>query len=272
MRKENNVVKCLLISVTIIFITVVLFVPLAAVFVKAFENGIKPYFTAITDPITLKAIKLTLTAIIFAVPINTIFGVSAAWLITKFDFKLKKLLLTIIDLPFAISPVIIGFMFVLLFSNNHGLLGGMLNELNLTVIFSAPGIIIVTIFVTFPFVARELIPLMEAQGVLEEEAAIILGANGLQTFFKVTLPNIKWGLIYGVILTTARAAGEFGAVSVVSGHIRGVTNTIPLQVEVLYNEYQFQAAFAVASLLTLVALLDLVFKKIFENKINVNVK
>lgn len=272
MKRENNIVKWILIFITVVFITTVLFVPLVAVFLKGFENGIKPYFDAVTDPITLKAIKLTLTAVAFSVPINTVFGISAAWLITKYDFKLKKLLTTVIDLPFAISPVIIGFMFVLLFSNNSGLLGGILNKLDLKIIFSAPGIIIATVFVTFPFVARELIPLMEAQGTQEEEAAIILGANGWQTFFKVTLPNIKWGLVYGVILTTARAAGEFGAVSVVSGHIRGVTNTVPLHVEVLYNEYQFQAAFAVASLLTLIALLDLVFKKLLKNKINTGVK
>ncbi|MGL4772322.1 MAG: sulfate ABC transporter permease subunit CysW [Clostridium sp.] len=267
MIKEGKLVRVLLILIAITFITVVLFIPLVAVFIKGFEKGISPYFNAILDPITLKAIKLTLITILVAVPINTVFGVSAAWVITKFEFRFKRVLLTIIDLPFAISPVIIGFMFVLVFSNNYGLLSPALNELGVKIIFSPLGIILATTFVTFPFVARELIPLMEAQGTQEEEAAIILGASGLQTFLKVTLPNIKWGLVYGVVLTIARAAGEFGAVSVVSGHIRGVTNTVPLHVEVLYNEYKFQAAFAVASILTLIALLDLVFKKILKNKV-----
>lgn len=267
MNRESKLVERSLITITISFIAIVLFIPLVSVFFRAFEKGIAPYFEAITNPITLSSIKLTLLSIIVAVPINTIFGISAAWLLTKYDFKFKKVLLTIIDLPFAISPVIIGFMFVLMFSNNHGLLGDILNELNVRILFSAPGIILATIFVTFPFVARELIPLMESQGNQEEEAAIILGATGWQTFIKVTLPNIKWGLIYGVILTTARAAGEFGAVSVVSGHIRGLTNTIPLQVEVLYNEYKFQAAFAVASILTLISFLDLIAKKFIKSKI-----
>ncbi|MGL5151556.1 MAG: sulfate ABC transporter permease subunit CysW [Clostridium sp.] len=265
--KEGNLVKNSLIAITIIFITVVLLVPLISVFIKGFENGISQYLKEISNENTLKAIKLTIIAIVVAVPINTVFGVCTAWVITKYDFRFKRVLTTLIDIPFAISPVIIGFMFVLVFSNSHGVLGPILNEFGMKILFSPPGIILSTVFVTFPFVARELIPLMESLGSSEEEGAIILGATGFQTFFKVTLPNIKWGLIYGVILTIARAAGEFGAVSVVSGHIRGVTNTIPLHVEMLYNEYNYQGAFAVASLLTFVALLDLIIKTILKRKI-----
>ena len=219
------------------------------------------YFASISDPMALKAVQLTLITIGVAVPLNTAFGLTVAWAVAKFSFKGKNLLITIIDLPFAISPVIAGLIFVLLFSTTHGLLAPLLNAWGLRIIFAPPGIILATIFVTLPFVARELIPLMEAQGTAEEEAALTLGASGWKTFFLITLPNVKWALIYGVMLTAARAAGEFGAVSVVSGHVRGLTNTIPLHVEILYNEYKFSAAFAVASLLTLIAIISVCYKK-----------
>lgn len=266
-RYENKIIKYFLISVALIYIILILIVPIISVFFKAFENGLKPYFDAITDEYTLKALKLTLLTIVITVPINTIFGIVAAFAIAKFEFKGKSLLLSILDLPFAVSPVIAGLIFVLLFSTNHGYLGEFLNENNIKIIFAPPGIIIATLFVTMPFVAKELIPLMESLGNNEEEAATILGASGWKTFLKVTLPNIKWGLFYGIILSTSRAAGEFGAVSVVSGHIRGLTNTIPLHIEVLYNEYQYNAAFSVASILTIIAVVNLIIKNISEWKV-----
>lgn len=255
----------LLIGVALGFVVMFLIVPLFLVFEQALEKGFSVYWEAIREPDTFKAIQLTLITAAISVPLNLIFGIVAAWLISKFDFLGKNILITLIDLPFAISPVISGLIFVLLFGL-QGLLGQWLSSHNLKIIFAVPGIILATIFVTFPFVARELIPVMQSLGSEEEEAALVLGANGWQTFFRVTLPNIKWGLLYGVILCNARAMGEFGAVSVVSGHIRGQTNTIPLQVEILYNEYNFTAAFAVASLLALLALVTLIVKTIVEWK------
>lgn len=263
---SGKLVKAGLITVALLYILGVLIIPLVAVFVKGLEKGFALYIASITDPLALEAIKLTLIAMVVAVPLNTIFGLFAAWLISKYEFRGKNILITIIDMPFAISPVIAGFIFVLLFSNTHGLFGDLLTNLDLKIIFNTPGVILATIFVTFPFVARELIPIMQSKGSSEEEAALTLGASGIKTFIKVTLPNIKWALLYGVILTSARAAGEFGAVSVVSGHIRGLTTTLPLHVEILYNEYQFSAAFAVASLLTIIALVNLVVKSITEWK------
>lgn len=260
---EPAIVRWLLITVALLFLALFLVAPLAAVFVAAFEKGLGAYLDAIREPDALAAIKLTLIAAGIAVPMNVVFGVCAAWAITKFDFRGKNLLLTLIDLPFAVSPVISGLIFVLLFGA-RGTFGPWLEVHDIKIIFATPGIVLATMFVTFPFVARELIPLMQAQGTEEEEAAIVLGAGGWQTFRRVTLPNIRWGLLYGIILCNARAMGEFGAVSVVSGHIRGETNTIPLQVEILYNEYNFTAAFAVASLLTLLALLTLVVKSLVE--------
>ncbi len=265
--RDSKVVRVILTAIALLFFTVMLLVPLISVFVKAFEQGTKVYLAAISDPMALSAIKLTLLTIAIVVPINTVFGVIAAWAVAKFKFKGKNLLITVIDLPFAISPVVAGLIFVLLFSTSHGILATLLNELGLKIIFAPPGIIIATLFVTLPFVARELIPLMESQGTAEEEAALTLGASGLKTFWLITLPNIKWALLYGVMLTAARSAGEFGAVSVVSGHIRGLTNTVPLHVEILYNEYKFSAAFAVASLLTLIALINLIIKNISDWKI-----
>lgn len=263
----KTVTKVALITIALIYIFAILIIPLIAVFVKGLEKGLDLYISSITDPIALDAIKLTLTAMAVALPLNTIFGLFSAWLISKFEFRGKNILITIIDMPFAISPVIAGFVFVLLFSNTHGLFGDLLTSLDMKIIFNTPGVILATVFVTFPFVARELIPIMQSNGNNEEEAAITLGASGIKTFFKVTLPSIKWALLYGVILTSARAAGEFGAVSVVSGHIRGLTTTLPLHVEILYNEYQFSAAFAVASLLTIIALINLIVKSVTEWKI-----
>lgn len=265
---ENKIFQRIMVLIAMLYVAVILIIPLVAVFVEAMKKGFSVYYEAISDPMTLAALHLTLITISVAVPLNTIFGIAASWAIAKFDFKGKNILLTIIDLPFAVSPVIAGFVFVLLFSDTHGLLGGWLTAHNLKIIFSTPGIVISTVFVTLPFVARELIPLMQSQGNSEEEAALTLGANGWKTFWLVTLPNIKWALLYGIILTAARAAGEFGAVSVVSGHIRGVTNTLPLHVEVLYNEYNFTAAFAVASLLTAISIINLVAKNIVAWKIN----
>ncbi|KMT20954.1 sulfate ABC transporter permease subunit CysW [Clostridium cylindrosporum] len=262
-----SIAKITLTAIALIYVFAVLILPLVAVFVKGLEKGYSVYIASITDPIALDAIKLTLKAILIAVPLNTVFGIVAAWLISKFEFKGKNILITIIDMPFAISPVIAGFVFVLLFSDTHGLFGEILTKYDMQIIFNTPGIIIATVFVTFPFVARELIPIMQSKGSSEEEAALTLGASGLKTFFKITLPNIKWALLYGVILTAARAAGEFGAVSVVSGHIRGLTTTLPLHIEILYNEYQFSAAFAVASLLTIIALINLIAKSVIEWKI-----
>ena len=254
-----------LVTVALAFVVLFLFIPLAAVFTEALRKGWDVYLEAIREPDALSAIKLTLTAAAIAVPLNLVFGVAAAWAIAKFDFRGKNVLLTLIDLPFSVSPVISGLIYVLLFGA-QGWFGEWLREHDIKILFAVPGIVLATIFVTFPFIARELIPLMQAQGSEEEEAALVLGASGWKTFWHVTLPNIKWGLLYGVILCNARAMGEFGAVSVVSGHIRGETNTMPLQVEILYNEYNFTAAFAVASLLTLLALVTLALKTIVEWK------
>lgn len=269
-RFEENVatrepawVKGVLITIALAFFGLFLLLPLMTVFAEAFRKGWQVYFAALVEPDALSAIALTLLVAAIAVPLNLVFGVAAAWAIAKFDFRGKQLLTTLIDLPFSVSPVIAGLMFVLLFGM-QGWFGPWLMAHDVKIIFAVPGLVLATIFVTFPFVARELIPLMEAQGREEEEAAIVLGASGWQTFWRVTLPNVKWGLLYGVILCNARAMGEFGAVSVVSGHIRGRTNTLPLQVEILYNEYNFAAAFAVASLLALLALLTLVIKSLVE--------
>lgn len=256
-------VRVLLTVTAFTFLTLFLFVPLAAVFAEALKKGWEVYLKAIIEPDALSAIRLTLIAAGIAVPLNLVFGVAAAWTIAKFEFRGKNVLLTLIDLPFSVSPVISGLIYVLLFGA-QGWFGPWLREHDIKILFAVPGIVLATIFVTFPFIARELIPLMQAQGSEEEEAALVLGASGWKTFWYVTLPNIKWGLLYGVILCNARAMGEFGAVSVVSGHIRGETNTMPLQVEILYNEYNFTAAFAVASLLTLLALLTLALKMIVE--------
>lgn len=258
-------VRIPLIAIALGFLLLFLVLPLVAIFIKAFEKGAGVYVAAITDPDALSAIKLTLFVAILTVPLNAIFGIAAAWAITKFEFKGKSLLITLIDLPFAISPVIAGLVFVLLFSA-HGLFGEFLFANDIKILFAVPGIVLATLFVTFPFVARELIPLMQAQGTAEEEASLTLGAGGFKTFLHVTLPNIKWGLLYGVILCNARAVGEFGAVSIVSGHIRGLTNTMPLHIEILYNEYQFSAAFAVASLMSILAIITLVLKNFIEWK------
>ena len=257
--REPRWVKYLLLTIAIVFFVACLILPLIIVFYEAFKQGIEVYFQALIDPDTLAAVKLTLIAAGISVPLNVIFGIAAAWAIAKFDFKGKSLLTTLIDLPFSISPVIAGLMLVLIFGIN-GWFGEWLATYDIKILYAIPAIVIATIFITFPFVARELIPLMQSQGSSEEEAALVLGANGWQTFWKVTLPNIKWGLIYGIILCNARAMGEFGAVSVVSGHIRGETNTLPLHIEILYNEYTFSAAFAVSSLLAVVALFTLVLK------------
>ena len=260
---ESPVVRWTLTAIALIFLAVTLVLPLALVFHQAFSKGLEAYWRAISDPDALSAARLTLLIASIAVPINLVFGVAAAWCISKFVFPGRNLLITLIDLPFAVSPVISGMIFVLLFGA-HGWFGPWLVAHDLKVIFAVPGIVLATTFVTAPFVARELIPLMQEQGTEEEEAAIVLGASGWQTFFRVTLPNIRWGLLYGLILCNARAMGEFGAVSVVSGHIRGLTNTLPLHVEILYNEYSFAASFAVASLLTLLALVTLVLKSLVE--------
>jgi sulfate transport system permease protein len=263
---ESAWVKWSIIGIAVSFFTLFLLMPLLAVFVEALRKGVGVYFASLVDADALHSIQLTLIAAAIAVPLNLVFGVAAAWAIAKFDFRGKQLLITLIDLPFSVSPVIVGLCYVLVFGAN-GWFGAWLIEHDLKVIFALPGIVLASIFVTFPFVARELIPLMQAQGREEEEAAIVLGANGWQTFWHVTLPNIKWGLLYGVILCNARAMGEFGAVSVVSGKIRGQTNTMPLHVEILYNEYQFAAAFAVASLLALLALVTLVIKTWVEHRV-----
>ncbi len=260
---EGALVRWLLITVALGFLALFLFLPLAAVFTEAFRKGIGPYFASFNDPAAFAAIKLTLLVSAVSLPLNLVFGLAAAWAIAKFEFKGKHLLITLIDLPFAVSPVVSGLIYVLLYGA-HGWLGPWLVKHDIQIIFAAPGIILATIFVTFPFVAREVIPLMQEQGTEEEHAAMTLGAGGWQTFFRVTLPNVKWAVLYGVILCNARAMGEFGAVSVVSGHIRGKTNTMPLHVEILYNEYNFVAAFAVASLLAVLALLTLVLKSLIE--------
>nr|WP_314543861.1 sulfate ABC transporter permease subunit CysW [uncultured Massilia sp.] len=260
---EPSWVRYALIAVALLFLTLFLFVPLVSVFVEALKHGWSTYKDAVLDPDALAAIKLTFIAAAISVPLNLVFGVAAAWAIAKFDFRGKSLLITLIDLPFSVSPVIAGLVYVLLFGA-QGWFGPWLMDHDIKILFAVPGIVLATVFVTFPFVARELIPLMQAQGSEEEEAALVLGASGWSTFFRVTLPNIKWGLLYGVILCNARAMGEFGAVSVVSGHIRGETNTMPLQVEILYNEYNFTAAFAIASLLALLALVTLAVKTFIE--------
>ncbi len=258
--------KVTLITIALGFLSLFLLAPLAAVFWEALRKGFGVYLSSFSDPAALAAIGLTLLTAAIAVPVNLVFGVAAAWAIAKFEFRGKALLITLIDLPFAVSPVISGLIFVLLFGAQSWL-GPWLDSLGIQILFAVPGIVLATIFVTFPFIARELIPLMQEQGIEEEEAAVSLGAGGWQVFRRVTLPNIKWGLLYGVILCNARAMGEFGAVSVVSGHIRGKTNTMPLQIEVLYNEYNFVAAFAVASLLALLALVTLAIKTVIERRI-----
>jgi sulfate transport system permease protein len=260
---ESRAVRWTLIAVALGFLAVTLVLPLVLVFTQALAKGLPAYWAAITEPDALSAARLTLLVALIAVPVNVVFGVAAAWCISKFSFPGKNLLITLIDLPFAVSPVISGMIFVLLFGA-HGWFGPWLSQHDIKIIFAVPGIVLATMFVTAPFVARELIPLMQEQGCEEEEAAMVLGAGGWQTFFRVTLPNIKWGLLYGLILCNARAMGEFGAVSVVSGHIRGETNTLPLHVEILYNEYAFAASFAVASLLTFLALVTLALKTLVE--------
>ena len=256
---EQPLVRYVLIGVAVVFLVVFLFLPLASVIVEALRSGLGTYFASITEPDAVSAIELTLLVAAIAVPANVVFGLAASWAIAKFDFPGKSLLNSLIDLPFSVSPVISGLIYVLLFGA-QGYLGPYLQGENIQIIFALPGMVLATIFVTFPFVARELVPLMQEQGTQDEEAALSLGASGWKTFFKVTLPNIRWALLYGVVLCNARAMGEFGAVSVVSGHIRGKTNTMPLHVEILYNEYNFAAAFAVASLLALLALVTLVIK------------
>ncbi|WHO76306.1 sulfate ABC transporter permease subunit CysW [Rhizobium sp. BT03] len=260
---ENRIARFTLIILSLVFLLLILLLPLAAVFVEAFRKGAGPFIAALGDAETFSAIRLTLIVAGVSVPLNLVFGVAAAWAIAKFEFKGKAFLTTLIDLPFSVSPVISGLVFVLLFGANTWL-GQWLSAHDIKILFAVPGLILATMFVTFPFVARELIPLMQEQGTADEEAALSLGASGWQTFWHVTLPNIKWGLLYGVLLCNARAMGEFGAVSVVSGHIRGQTNTMPLQVEILYNEYNFTGAFAVATLLALLALVTLVLKTLLE--------
>jgi sulfate/thiosulfate transport system permease protein len=260
---ESRLVKFLLVSTSLVFLTVVLFVPLAAIFAEALRKGLWVYFASFTNAQALSAIHLTLIVAGICVPLNVVFGLAAAWAIAKFRFPGKSTLITLIDLPFAVSPVISGLIFVLLFGM-RGWFGPWLDEHHIQIIFAAPGVVLATLFVTFPFVAREVIPLMQEQGADEELAAVSLGASGWQTFWRVTLPNVKWALLYGVILCNARAMGEFGAVNVVSGHMRGSTNTLPLHVEILYNEYKFASAFAVASLLALLALVTLAAKSVVE--------
>ncbi len=264
-RTESKPVITALLTIALAYFAVFVLAPLAIIFASAFQKGLGLYFSAFRNPDALAAIKLTLLVSAVAVPLNLVFGVAASWAITKFDFRGKNLLITLIDLPLSVSPVISGMIFVLLFGA-QGLIGPWLQEHNLKIIFAVPGILLATIFVTFPFVAREVIPVMKAQGSDEEEAALTLGASGWQTFLRITLPKIKWGLLYGVILCNARAMGEFGAVSVVSGHIRGRTNTLPLHIEILYNEYDFVGAFAAASVLALLALATLAIKVFIEHR------
>jgi sulfate/thiosulfate transport system permease protein len=265
---EPLVVRWALIVIALLFVGFFLIIPLVSVFVEALKKGAEIYLASIKEPDSILAIKLTLLTASVSVLLNMLFGIAAAWAISRFDFPGKSFLITLIDLPFAVSPVISGMVFVLLFGL-HGYLGQWLRDHDIKIIFATPGIILATVFVTFPFVARELIPLMQAQGREEEEAALVLGASGWQTFFRITLANIKWGLLYSLIQCNARAMGEFGAVSVVSGHIRGQTTTLPLHVEILYNEYNFTAAFAVASLLTFLAILTLILKKLLSIKVGV---
>ncbi|MCA1361663.1 sulfate ABC transporter permease subunit CysW [Bradyrhizobium sp. IC3069] len=267
LRTEPRAVRIVIITLALLFLTVFVVLPLVVVFAQAFSRGILAYFAALAEPEAMAAIKLTLIVAAISVGLNLVFGLVAAWAIAKFEFPGKTFLITLIDLPFSVSPVISGLVFVLLFGA-QGYLGSWLREHDIQILFAVPGIALATTFVTFPFVARALIPLMQEQGTQEEEAAISLGASGLQTFFRVTLPNTKWGVLYGVLLCNARAMGEFGAVSVVSGHIRGETNTMPLLVEILYNEYQFVAAFAIASLLAMLALITLIAKTILERHLD----
>jgi len=264
---EPRGVRWLLIALTLGFLAVFLLLPLIVVFAQAFEHGLATFLRAFADPDTRASIKLTLLTAAVAVPLNSVFGIAAAWAVAKFEFRGKTFLVTLIDLPFSVSPVISGLVFVLLFGA-QGYFGPWLASHNIRLLFAVPGMTLATMFVTFPFVARALIPLMQEQGTQEEEAAISLGASGLQTFFRVTLPNVKWGVLYGVLLCNARAMGEFGAVSVVSGHIRGETNTMPLLVEILYNEYQFVASFAIASLLAMLALVTLIAKTVLERHLD----
>jgi sulfate transport system permease protein len=261
--RRRRVGRTVLIAAALLFLGLFLLMPLLVVFIQALSRGVGTYLAAIFDPMAWAAVKLTLEVAAIAVPLNLLFGVAAAWAIAKFDFRGKSALVTLIDLPFAVSPVIAGLIFILLFGA-HGWFGGVLRAHHIRVVFAVPGIVLATLFVTFPFIARELIPVMQAQGRDDEETALSLGASGWQTFWRVTLPNIRWGLMYGVLLCNARAMGEFGAVSVVSGHVRGLTNTMPLHVEILYNEYNYTAAFAVASLLALLALLTLAGKSFLE--------
>lgn len=267
LRTEPRPVRIAIITLAVLFLTVFVVLPLVVVFAQAFSRGILAYFAALAEPEAMAAIKLTLIVAGISVGLNLVFGLVAAWAIAKFEFPGKTVLITLIDLPFSVSPVISGLVFVLLFGA-QGYFGSWLREHDIQILFAVPGIALATTFVTFPFVARALIPLMQEQGTQEEEAAISLGASGLQTFFRVTLPNIKWGVLYGVLLCNARAMGEFGAVSVVSGHIRGETNTMPLLVEILYNEYQFVAAFAIASLLAMLALITLIAKTVLERHLD----
>jgi len=262
---ESAFIRGLLIFSGVGFMAIIVLLPVVVVFAEAFSKGFAAYWQGINEQYALSALKLTLLVAAIAVPCNLVFGVVASWAIAKFNFAGKSLLITFIDLPFSVSPVISGLIYILLFGS-HSVLGEWLIENDIQIIFAVPGLVIATIFITFPFVARELIPLMQEQGTEEEEASILLGANGWQTFWQVTLPNIKWGLLYGVLLCNARAMGEFGAVSVVSGHIRGATNTIPLHVEILFNEYNFVGAFAVASLLTFLAIITLILKTLLEKK------
>jgi sulfate transport system permease protein len=261
--RESGMVKWLILTLSLSFFAIFLLLPLIVVFAEAFAKGWETYLSALAEPDALSAVRLTLLAAVISVPLNLVFGVAAAWAVTRFDFRGKQLLITLIDLPFSVSPVVAGLIFVLVFGQ-QGWLGPWLAKHGFKIIFSVPGIVLATLFVTVPFVARELIPLLEAQGREEEEAAVVLGARGWQVLWHVTLPNVRWALLYGVILSNARAMGEFGAVSVVSGHIRGETNTLPLHVEILYNEYNFAAAFAVASLLALLALVTLALKSWVE--------
>jgi sulfate transport system permease protein len=263
--QDPAVVRWLLTALALGLLGLFIVLPLAAVFVQALSKGVAVYMAAIREPDTLSAIKLSLLAAGIAVPLNLVFGVAAAWTVTKFQFKGRTVLTSLIDIPFAVSPVVSGLIYVLVFGA-QGWFGNWLSAHDIRIIFAVPGIVLATVFVTFPFVARELIPLMESQGTEEEEAALVLGATPWQMFYKITLPNIKWGLLYGVVLCTARALGEFGAVSVVSGHIRGETNTLPLHVEILYNEYNYAGAFAVASLLSVIAVITLALKKFLEWK------
>jgi sulfate transport system permease protein len=262
-RSESALVRWIIIATAVTFLTIFLVLPLLTVFQQAFSRGLWPYLAALSDPDALAAIRLTLLVALISVSANLVFGLVAAWAITRFEFAGKSLLITLIDLPFSVSPVIAGLVFVLLFGA-QGFFGAYLQAHDIAIIFAVPGIVLATLFVTFPFVVRELIPLMQEQGTQEEEAALSLGASGLSTFFRVTLPNVRWALLYGVLLCNARAMGEFGAVSVVSGHVRGETNTMPLHIEILYNEYHFMAAFAVASLLALLAFVTLVAKTVLE--------